>query len=75
VDVRKSDLFKNLYQDYLQWCEDHGEPNTVSGREFGNSLDALGYQASKGNGNKAIRKGIITNTQDAINSANSMVNP
>lgn len=75
VDARKFDLFKNLYQDYLQWCEDHGEPNTISGREFGNSLDALGYQGAKGNGNKAIRKGIITNTQDAINSANSMVNP
>ena len=75
IDARKYDLFKNLYQDYIQWCEDHGEPNTISGREFGNSLDALGYQAAKGSGNKAIRKGIITNTQDAINSANSLVNP
>lgn len=74
VDVKKFDLFKNLYQDYLQWCEDHGE-NTVSGREFGQALDGLGYVAAKGAGNKAIRKGIITNTQDAINSANSLVNP
>jgi len=74
VDVKKIDLFKNLYQDYLQWSADHGE-NTISGREFGQALDGLGYVAAKGAGNKAIRKGIVTNTQDAINSANSVVNP
>jgi P4 family phage/plasmid primase-like protien len=70
----KWDTFKNLYSDYCRWCEDHGIPFIMSGPEFGNALTDSGFVADKGSGNKAIRRGIVTATQDAVNAASS-INP
>ena len=48
---------KNLYDSYAEWCADSREsPETK--RRFGVLLTERGYEADKGTGNVAIRRGI-----------------
>jgi putative DNA primase/helicase len=52
-DRQRSKLFKNVYKDYLNYCNEY-KYKAVSNKEFSKRLQALNYKIDKGNQNKSI---------------------
>jgi len=65
VHANAKGTLKDLYDDYMEWCVDNGEPNLTK-RDFSAALVERGHTKRKGTGNKVEFGGLGQLTQEEL---------